>query len=60
MQHIDRFSEAHGIHRPMGVAGMVLFPILFYPFSKTLWIAIDLYFFNPWRLQPGTGLRKTR
>lgn len=44
----------------VGVIGMILFPILFYPFSKTLWVAIDLAFFNPWRLQPGTGLRKTR
>ena len=44
----------------IGVVGMVLFPILFYPFSKTLWVAIDLYFFNPWRMQPGTGLRRTR
>jgi uncharacterized protein (DUF983 family) len=43
-----------------GVGGMLLFPLLFYPFSKTLWVALDLAFFNPWRMQPGTGLRKQR
>jgi uncharacterized protein (DUF983 family) len=26
------------------VAGMILVPIVFYPFSKTLWLAFDLYF----------------
>jgi uncharacterized protein (DUF983 family) len=27
-----------------GVLGMVLFPLLFYPLSKTLWLAFDLLF----------------
>lgn len=31
------------------VAGMVLFPIAFYPFSRTLWLAFDLFF------QPATS-----
>jgi uncharacterized protein (DUF983 family) len=43
-----------------GVIAATLFPLWFYPFSKTLWVALDLVFFNRWRLQPGTGLRKRR
>lgn len=43
-----------------GAIGMIVFPVVFYPVSKTLWIAVDLAFLNPWRRQPGTGLRKTR
>ena len=44
----------------VGVVAAVIVPILFYPFSKTIWVATDLAFFNPWRMRPGTGLRKTR
>ena len=43
-----------------GVLGFLIFPILYYPYSKTLWVAIDLVYFNPWRMQPGTGLRRSR
>lgn len=32
-----------------GVALNIAFPILFYPFSKTIWLAIDLMFFHPLR-----------
>ena len=28
----------------VGVGGAILAPILFYPYSKTLWLAIDLTF----------------
>ncbi len=34
---------------PLIVAGVAingLFPVVFYPISKTLWVAIDLSFFN--------------
>ncbi len=44
----------------VGTVAGIIFPFLFYPFSKTIWIAIDLAFFNPWRMQPGTGLRRQR
>jgi uncharacterized protein (DUF983 family) len=44
----------------IGVVAGIIVPILFYPFSKTLWVATDLVFFNPWRMRPGTGLRKMR
>jgi uncharacterized protein (DUF983 family) len=44
----------------IGVLAATIFPLLFYPFSKTLWVALDLAFFNRWRMKPGTGLRKTR
>jgi hypothetical protein len=44
----------------IGVAVNVIFPVFFYPFSKTLWVALDLVFFNPWRMQPGTGKRAAR
>lgn len=30
----------------VGVAAMILGPILFHPFSRTLWVALDLVFFN--------------
>lgn len=26
------------------IVGMILFPVVFYPFSKTLWLAFDLFF----------------
>ncbi|MFN0070614.1 MAG: DUF983 domain-containing protein [Chloroflexota bacterium] len=28
----------------ISVAAMILFPLFFYPFSRTLWYAFDLYF----------------
>lgn len=34
----------------VGVAANIAFPILFYPLSKTLWMGVDLAFFN--RLRP--------
>jgi uncharacterized protein (DUF983 family) len=34
----------------VGVALNGLFPIFFYPISKTLWVATDLAFFHPQRL----------
>jgi len=43
-----------------GIASMLLFPLFFYPFSKTLWVAIDLLFFHPERMEPGTGQRAVR
>jgi len=43
-----------------GTVAGVIFPIFFYPYSKTIWVATDLVFFNPWRMKPGTGLRKSR
>lgn len=48
---------------PLVLAGTVagiLFPTFFYPYSKTIWVATDLAFLNSWRMQPGTGLRKSR
>jgi uncharacterized protein (DUF983 family) len=33
----------------IGVVGAILAPILFYPYSKTLWLAVDLMF----RPEPG-------
>lgn len=36
----------------IGAATNVLFPLFFYPRSKTLWVAIDL-FFNPARDNEG-------
>jgi uncharacterized protein (DUF983 family) len=30
----------------VGVIANIVFPIAFYPFSKTLWVAIDLAWFN--------------
>ncbi len=30
----------------IGVIATGLFPIIFYPFSKTIWVALDLAFFN--------------
>lgn len=44
----------------VGVIAGILFPIFFYPFSKTLWVALDLMAFNPQRMRPGTGLTKRR
>lgn len=43
-----------------GIVAAILFPIFFFPFSRTLWVALDLAFFNPQRMRPGTGLRKHR
>jgi uncharacterized protein (DUF983 family) len=43
-----------------GSLAAIVFPFLFYPFSKTLWVALDLALFNPWRMEPGTGLRRSR
>ena len=43
-----------------GVVGGIVFPVFFYPFSKTVWLAMDLAFFNPQFMQPGTGLHKSR
>lgn len=34
-----------------GVALNIALPILFYPFSKTIWLAFDLMYFHP--LRPG-------
>lgn len=31
----------------VGVAGMVLVPLLFFPFSRTVWLALDLCFQPP-------------
>ena len=39
---------------------MAIGPLIVYPFSKTLWVALDLAFFNRWRMQPGTGRRAAR
>jgi uncharacterized protein (DUF983 family) len=33
----------------IGVGINAIFPIVFYPISKTLWVATDLVFFNPHR-----------
>lgn len=44
----------------LGVVAMLVFPFVFYPISKTLWVAVDLAYLNPSRLEPGTGLRRTR
>lgn len=44
----------------VGIVAGIAFPFLYYPFSKTFWVAIDLAFLNPWRMQPGTGLRRQR
>ena len=33
----------------IGVGINAVFPIFFYPISKTLWVATDLVFFNPQR-----------
>jgi uncharacterized protein (DUF983 family) len=44
----------------VGAVAGIIFPIFFYPYSKTIWVATDLVFFHPGRMQPGTGLRKTR
>jgi uncharacterized protein (DUF983 family) len=44
----------------IGIAAALVFPIFFYPFSKTLWVAADLAFFNRSRLTAGTGLKKQR
>jgi uncharacterized protein (DUF983 family) len=30
-----------------------VFPFLFYPLSKTIWLAVDLYFHRPQRARPG-------
>lgn len=43
-----------------GIVGGIIFPIFFFPFSRTLWVALDLAFFNPQRMRPGSGLRKYR
>jgi hypothetical protein len=39
----------------IGVAINAVFPIVFYPVSKTLWVATDLIFFHPQRMawEPG-------
>ena len=44
----------------IGIVIAIAFPIFFYPYSKTIWVATDLTFFNRWRMKPGTGLRKSR
>lgn len=43
----------------IGVVVNGLFPVFFYPFSKTVWLAIDLAFFHPARPLRGdeTGAR---
>ncbi|HEX5164914.1 MAG TPA: DUF983 domain-containing protein [Thermomicrobiales bacterium] len=41
------------------IAG-IAFPYFYYPFSKTNWVAIDLAFFHPELMQPGTGLHPRR
>lgn len=43
-----------------GVAGGIAFPFLFYPISKTLWVALDLAYFHPERMRSGSGLRRQR
>lgn len=44
----------------VGSIGGIAFPFVYYPYSKTIWVAIDLAFLNPWRMEPGTGLRRQR
>jgi uncharacterized protein (DUF983 family) len=34
---------------------MAIGPLILYPFSKTLWVAIDLAFFHPLGITPGAG-----
>lgn len=43
----------------IGVVVNGLFPIVFYPFSKTVWLSLDLAFFHPTRPLHGdeTGSR---
>lgn len=43
-----------------GMAGGIIFPVFFFPYSRTLWVALDLAFFNTQRMRPGSGLRKNR
>jgi uncharacterized protein (DUF983 family) len=48
---------------PMMIVGSlagIAFPYLYYPFSKTNWVAVDLAFFHPELMEPGTGLRSRR
>lgn len=44
----------------IGAVAGVLFPILFYPYSKTIWVATDLAFFHPENMKPGNALHKAR
>jgi uncharacterized protein (DUF983 family) len=44
----------------VGVVAAIAFPYVFYPISKTVWVAIDLAYFHPELLRPGTGLRGNR
>ena len=44
----------------VGVVAGIVFPYLFYPISKTSWVALDLIWFHPERMQAGTGLSSQR
>lgn len=39
----------------MGAAMNVLIPTFFYPFSKTIWVALDIYLNPPPRTGPGSS-----
>ncbi len=44
----------------IGVVAGIAFPFLFYPISKTAWVALDLAYFHPERMRSDTGLRRQR
>jgi hypothetical protein len=50
------------VYRTMaaGVVAGIVFPYFFYPISKTAWVALDLAYFHPERMETGTGLRPQR
>ena len=50
------------VYRTMavGVVAGIVFPYVFYPISKTSWVALDLAYFHPERMDVGTGLRPQR
>lgn len=44
----------------VGVVTGIAFPFLYYPYSKTFWVALDLAWFHPERMRSGTGLTSQR
>jgi uncharacterized protein (DUF983 family) len=44
----------------VGVVAGIVFPYFFYPISKTSWVALDLAYFHPELMKPGTGLLPKR